>query len=81
MVSDICSALNQLIKIDRQAATTNGAPHLLRIHFLIVGGSFTGYASALTLCRAGHRVTVLDIGDKVETVRVLTLKRCREHLS
>ncbi|KAI0812477.1 hypothetical protein BC629DRAFT_1589237 [Irpex lacteus] len=67
MVSDICSALNQLIKIDRQAATTNGAPHLLRIHFLIVGGSFTGYASALTLCRAGHRVTVLDVEDKVET--------------
>ena len=40
----------------------------MKIHFVVVGGSLTGYASALTLCKVGHRVTVLDIEDEVESV-------------
>ncbi|KAI0093314.1 hypothetical protein BDY19DRAFT_903077 [Irpex rosettiformis] len=59
-------------KIIQQAAnpvTQTAVPddHFLKIHFLVVGGSLAGYASALSLCRAGHSVTVLDVEDKVET--------------
>ncbi|KAI0700907.1 hypothetical protein BC835DRAFT_1325529 [Cytidiella melzeri] len=39
---------------------------VMKIHFVVVGGSLTGYGCALTLCRAGHSVTVLDVEDKLE---------------
>ncbi|EKM54065.1 uncharacterized protein PHACADRAFT_162446 [Phanerochaete carnosa HHB-10118-sp] len=37
----------------------------LRIHFLVIGTTAAGLASAIALRRAGHRVTVLDVEDQI----------------
>lgn len=52
------------------SSSANGAAHnhTMKIHFLVVGGSISGLASAIALCRAGHNVTVLDVEEEAEAV-------------
>lgn len=51
---------------------TNGAPapdhDLMRIHFLVIGGTVSGLSCGIALCRAGHNVTILEVEDELDQV-------------
>ncbi|KAI0344632.1 FAD/NAD(P)-binding domain-containing protein [Trametopsis cervina] len=49
---------------DNTGSTAND--HLMQIHFLVVGGGVAGYACAVALSRAGHRVTLLDLENALD---------------
>lgn len=40
----------------------------LKIHFIILGATAAGLACAITLRRAGHQVTLLEVEDEVANV-------------
>lgn len=61
--------VSRLLNFDRATRLAKAHPeHVL--HFLIVGGGLAGLASAISLCRAGHRATVFEQTDGTLRVRV-----------
>ena len=49
------------------------SPPLILIEFIIVGGSLSGLASAISLASRGHKVTVLDDSPDFFHVRLYAL--------